>query len=115
MRNPYSDQYGDDPYQSYSSSVRTGGDGLGVVNPNEIEDDGDDALHDVGRGSHRTSMLSSSNSDRGHRRGAGIAGAGAGAAAGGLMGGYLRNRDGESHNMPLKILKKLTIRIRLWE
>ncbi|KAI9897424.1 hypothetical protein N3K66_007280 [Trichothecium roseum] len=102
VRNPYSDQYGDDPYQSYSSSIRTGGDGLGVVNPNEIEDDGDDALHDVGRGSHRTSMLSSSNSDRGHRRGAGIgAGAGAGAATGGLMGGYLRNRDGSGNDFDL--------------
>ena len=92
MRNPYGDQLGDDPYQSYSSSIRNGGDGLGVVNPNEIDDDGDDALHDVGKGSHRNSMLSSSNSDRPARRGAGV---GAAAGAGGLMGGYLRNRDGK--------------------
>ncbi|KAM5369927.1 hypothetical protein ACJZ2D_008726 [Fusarium nematophilum] len=90
-----SDPYIDNPYPGYSS--RNGGN-LGVVNPNEIADDGDDGLS-YGR-SQRNSMLSLPHSDRG-RRGAATAAAavGGGAAAGGLLargvvGGMMRGGKG---------------------
>ncbi|KAJ4253293.1 hypothetical protein NW762_010448 [Fusarium torreyae] len=83
-----SDPYVDNPYPGYMSS-RTGSDNLGVVNPNEIADDGDDGLV-YGR-SQRNSILSLSNSDRAKRGASTTAAAvGGGAAAGGLMG----NRGG---------------------
>jgi hypothetical protein len=87
-RSPHShasgDPYVDDPYQGYSSTARGGDPNLGVVNPLEIEDDGDDGL-DYPRQSQRNSMLS--NSDRGARPGVGAATAVGGAAvAGGVLG-----------------------------
>ncbi|KAF4449212.1 murein transglycosylase [Fusarium austroafricanum] len=80
-----SDPYVDNPYGGYRNS-RSGSDNLGVVNPNEIIDDGDDGL-EYGK-SQRTSMLSLSNSDRAKRGASATAAAvGGGAAAGGLMSG----------------------------
>lgn len=61
---------------------------LGHVNPNDIDDDGDDGIH-YGRPA-RNSMLSFGN---GSSRNV-AAGAGAGAAAGGIIGGVMgRNRN----------------------
>ena len=89
---PYNDPYIDDPYQGFSA--RKGGPRFGMVDPTEIEDDGDDGLH-YPRNSQRNSMLSSSNSDRGPRSGVGAAAAVGGATgAGTAMGGYL-GRSGE--------------------
>ncbi|TVY61202.1 putative glucan endo-1,3-beta-glucosidase btgC [Fusarium oxysporum f. sp. cubense] len=80
-----SDPYIDNPYPGYTNS-RHGSDNLGVVNPNEIVDDGDDGL--VYGKSQRNSMLSLSNSDRAKRGASATAAAvGGGAAAGGLLGG----------------------------
>lgn len=80
------DPYVDDPYQGYSSSTRSVDRRLGEVNPDEIADDGDDALHHP-MPSKRNSMLSSAQtSDRGQRGAAGVAGA---AAGGGVIGGLL--------------------------
>lgn len=87
-----SDSYTDDPYQAYSSVPRNGGAQLGVVDPNDIEDDGDDGLHYPPR-AQRNSMLSASNSDRGARPPIGAAAAvGGAAAAGGLLGRSGRRR-----------------------
>lgn len=69
-------------YQGYSTGH--GGDHLGIVNPNDIADDGDDGLEYQTR-SHRTSMLSLPRSDRGNKAAAVGAGAAGGAAAGGLL------------------------------
>ncbi|EKJ74287.1 hypothetical protein NXS19_005848 [Fusarium pseudograminearum] len=80
-----SDPYVDNPYHGYTNS-RHGSANLGVVNPNEIIDDGDDGL--VYGKSQRNSMLSLSNSDRAKRgASASAAAVGGGAAAGGLMSG----------------------------
>ncbi|KAI9163733.1 endo-beta-1,3-glucanase [Paramyrothecium foliicola] len=92
-RSPHSyasgDPYVDDPYQGLSSTARGGNPNLGVVNPLEIEDDGDDGLH-YSKQSQRNSMLSASNSDRGSRPGHGAtAAAGLAAAAGGVAGAAL--------------------------
>ncbi|KAF4466526.1 murein transglycosylase [Fusarium albosuccineum] len=79
-----SDPYIDNPYPGYTSS-RNGSANLGVVNPNEIADDGDDGLN-YGR-SQRNSMLSLPHSDRAKRGASTTAAAvGGGAAAGGLLG-----------------------------
>ncbi|KND91759.1 putative glucan endo-1,3-beta-glucosidase btgC [Tolypocladium ophioglossoides CBS 100239] len=84
-----SDSYADDPYQAYSTVPRNGGSQLGVVDPDDIEDDGDDGLH-YPRRNQRNSMLSASNSDRGAKQAIGAAAAvGGAAAAGGAMGGLL--------------------------
>jgi len=90
---PHHDGYADDPYQGLH---RNGDRRLGEVNPNDIEDDGDDGLG-YPKYSQRNSMLSSAaTSDRGTRQGMGAAAAVAGAAAGGgVMGGWLaKNREG---------------------
>lgn len=82
--------YTDDPYSGYS---RPGQASLGVVNPHDIYDDGDDGL-EYGRRSHRNSMLSlgnSSNRSRNNLAGA-AAGAGAGVAGAGLAAA--NNRPG---------------------
>jgi exo-beta-1,3-glucanase (GH17 family) len=91
-----SDPYADDPYQGYSSSTRSVDRRLGEVNPEEIEDDGDDGLRHP-KYSQRNSMLSSAAaSDRGARPAIGAAAAvGGAAAAGGAVGGLLQ-RGGES-------------------
>jgi exo-beta-1,3-glucanase (GH17 family) len=74
--------YTDDPYQDYG---RPQDPRLGVVNPNDIEDDGDEGLVYNQRGP-RTSMLSLNGSGHRGRDGAVAAGAVAGAAgAAGVM------------------------------
>jgi exo-beta-1,3-glucanase (GH17 family) len=81
--------YTDDPYQNLSRHVDSN---LGVVNPLDIADDGDDGL-EYGRRGPRTSMLSL-GSNRSH----GAAAAG-GAAAGGVLGGLAgRNGSGSVTN-----------------
>jgi exo-beta-1,3-glucanase (GH17 family) len=85
------DIYTDDPYQNLS---RPQDPSLGVVNPHDIIDDGDDGLGYARRG-QRTSMLSLGSS-RGGAAAAGGAGAG-GAGAGGVLGGLVsRNGSGGS-------------------
>lgn len=72
--------YTDDPYSGFSRSSQPN---LGVVNPHDIYDDGDDGL-EYGRRSNRISMLSlGASSSRSGSHGPGAA-AGAGVAAGGL-------------------------------
>lgn len=77
------DGYTNDPYQGLTS--RNDATHLGVFNPNEIADDGDDGL-EYHRG-QRTSMLSLPHSDRSRRAAAAAAaaGAGGGAAAGAML------------------------------
>jgi exo-beta-1,3-glucanase (GH17 family) len=80
------DIYTDDPYQNLSRHQDSR---LGIVNPLDIADDGDDGL-EYGRKGPRTSMLSVGSSNRGH----GTAAAG-GAGAGGMLGGLVgRNGSG---------------------
>lgn len=77
------DVYTDDPYQSYS---RPQDPHLGVVNPHEIEDDGDDGLFYGKRGA-RASMLSVGGSSRGPNGSSTNLGPVSGAAAtGGVLG-----------------------------
>ncbi|PHH64355.1 hypothetical protein CDD81_4712 [Ophiocordyceps australis] len=71
----------DDPYQAYGSNPRHPVLNLGIVDPNSIEDDGDDGLH-YSRKPPRSSMLGASKSD--NRAGIGAA-AVTSAAAGGLL------------------------------
>ncbi|EQK99196.1 Glycoside hydrolase, superfamily [Ophiocordyceps sinensis CO18] len=81
----------DDPYQSYSSNPRHGVD-VGLVDPHDIEDDGDDGLN-YSRRPQRASLFNRPNSDRNAKSGpkatavgVGVGvGAGTGAAARGLM------------------------------
>jgi hypothetical protein len=95
----HSDSYADDPYQGYSSTNRTADRRLGEVNPNEIEDDGDDGL-EYPRYQRHSMLSSGNNSERGTRPGLGAASAVAGAtAAGGAIGSmFSKNRDGRTHN-----------------
>ncbi|KAJ4290064.1 hypothetical protein N0V88_006568 [Collariella sp. IMI 366227] len=90
--------YLDDPYQNLSRHQASN---LGVVNPHEIADDGDDGL-EYGRKGPRTSMLSvGGSSHRGHGAGAAAAGGAVagGAVAGGVLGGLVgRNGSGNVHN-----------------
>lgn len=97
LRSFGNEPYADDRYQGMSSHAQRYHDAsLGVVNPNDIADDGDDGLH-YARRSNRASMLSLPHSDRANRRigpaaAAAVplaAGAGAGAAAGGILTGKL--------------------------
>ncbi|GAB1311496.1 hypothetical protein MFIFM68171_01706 [Madurella fahalii] len=86
------DIYTDDPYQNLSRHPNPS---LGAVDPNEIEDDGDDGLEYARRGP-RTSMLSLGSSHR-DRNSAVIAGGvvAGGVAAGGVLGGLVgRNGSG---------------------
>jgi exo-beta-1,3-glucanase (GH17 family) len=87
-RSPHSfatDAYSDDPYMSYSSHLPPN---LGVVNPHEIDDDGDDGVN-YGRKGARTSMLSLGGRDAAVAAGA----VGAAAATGGVIGA-LSGRNG---------------------
>ncbi|PHH70169.1 hypothetical protein CDD82_7296 [Ophiocordyceps australis] len=77
----------DDQYQAFGSNPRHPGFNLGIVDPNSIEDDGDDGLH-YSKKNQRNSMLSASNSD--NRAGIGAAAA-TGAAAG--ADGRARGQD----------------------
>lgn len=96
------DPYGDDPYQASTHSFHSGprhGHGpttLGMVDPNDILDDGDDGV-DYGppRGSHRNSMRSATASDRGARPGIGAAAAVGAAAGGGASMGQMMTRPGK--------------------
>ncbi|KXX75829.1 putative glucan endo-1,3-beta-glucosidase btgC [Madurella mycetomatis] len=86
------DIYTDDPYQNLSSHQNPS---LGAVNPNDIEDDGDDGLEYARKGP-RTSMLSIGSSHR-DRNSAVVAGGvvAGGVAAGGVLGGLVgRNGSG---------------------
>lgn len=65
---------------------------VGVVNPNDIMDDGDDGL-DYGRRSGRNSMLSLGNSSKNNNVGGGVAAAGATGAAAGAASGLLGAKD----------------------
>lgn len=90
------DPYADDHYpQMYAANSRNSNPMLGIVNPNEIVDDGDDGL-DYSRRSQRNSTLSASNSDRA-AKGAAVAAAVAvgGAGAAGAIKSAL-GRNGES-------------------
>ena len=91
---PVSSPFADDPYQGFSR--RNGDPRLGMLDPTNIEDDGDDGL-DYSRNSVRNSMISSHHSERGARTGIGAAAAIGGAtAAGGAMGSLLgRSNNGE--------------------
>ena len=85
-----SDVYSDDPYQNLSRHQDST---LGVVNPHDIIDDGDDGL-EYGRRGPRTSMLSLGSSHRGHS-----AAAAGGAVTGGVLGGLVgRNGSGSVNN-----------------
>ena len=64
-----------------------------MLDPNDIEDDGDDGLHYT-KNSQRNSMMSASNSDRGARPAIGAAAAVGGATAAGGPIGKLLARDG---------------------
>ncbi|OTA04492.1 GH17 protein [Trichoderma parareesei] len=67
------DPYADDYYPAmYAANSRNSNPMLGMVNPNEIVDDGDDGL-DYSRRSQRNSMLSASNSDRAAKGAAAVA------------------------------------------
>lgn len=85
--------YSDDPYQGYSLPPDPH---LGIVNPNEIFDDGDDGLGGYGqRRGPRTSMLSlGGTSNRSGNSGGAAAGAGAAAAAGGAGAGVIGGLGG---------------------
>lgn len=78
------DVYTDDPYQTYA---RPQDPHLGVVNPNDIEDDGDEGL-EYGRRGPRTSMLSlgGGSSHRGRDGAVAVGAIGGAAAASGVMG-----------------------------
>lgn len=79
------ESYADDPYQGFpATSSRLNDASLGVVNPHEIVDDGDDGLH-YGRHSQRNSVLSMSPSERA-RQGVGPAGEAPGIGAAVAMG-----------------------------
>ncbi|KAK4117102.1 glycoside hydrolase family 17 protein [Canariomyces notabilis] len=92
------DIYTDDPYQHLSRHHHPDA-SLGVVNPDEIEDDGDDGLQ-YGRRGPRTSVLSLGSSQRDRNSAIIAAGATAGAAAaGGAIGGLVsRNGSGSLSN-----------------
>ncbi|KAF7536456.1 hypothetical protein G7Z17_g13047 [Cylindrodendrum hubeiense] len=77
------DLYADDPYQGFTSRNSASAANLGIVNPNDIEDDGDDGISY--HRNQRNSMLSLPHSDRGRRAAAAAAGAGGGVAAGSLL------------------------------
>jgi len=81
--------YTDDPYQNLSRHVDSD---LGVVNPQDIADDGDDGL-EYGRKGPRTSMLSLGSS-----RGAGANAVGGAASSGMLNSTSGRNGSGSVNN-----------------
>ncbi|KAL7948089.1 glycoside hydrolase [Trichoderma barbatum] len=87
------DPYADDAYpQMYPPpNPRNSNPMLGIVNPNEIVDDGDDGL-DYSRRSQRNSILSASNSDRA-AKGAAVATV---AAGGVLAAGAVKSALGRS-------------------
>ncbi|KAH7126181.1 glycoside hydrolase superfamily [Dactylonectria macrodidyma] len=92
------DPYADDPYQGFSSRNSASAANLGIVNPNDIEDDGDDGISY--HRNQRNSMLSLPHSDRGRRAAATAAGAGGAAAAGSLLAaGHSSGERGGDYDM----------------
>ncbi|KAL1835902.1 hypothetical protein VTJ49DRAFT_5902 [Mycothermus thermophilus] len=95
---PVENIYTDDPYQNLS---RHQGSDLGMVNPDDIADDGDDGL-EYGRRGPRTSTLSLGSSRNGRSGNGGgrdhspAAAAAAGASSGGLLAG-MTGRNGSSN------------------
>jgi hypothetical protein len=86
------DPYADDHYpQMYAANSRNSNPMLGIVNPNEIVDDGDDGL-DYSRRSQRNSTLGGPDSDRA-AKGAAVA---AVAAVGGAGVGAIKSALGRS-------------------
>ncbi|KAF2085353.1 glycoside hydrolase family 17 protein [Saccharata proteae CBS 121410] len=89
VQHPSNDGYAsDDPYKQYSTPIRAA---LGNIDPNAIDDDGDDGLAPANRENRKTGLF-------GRKSVAGVAGAaGAGAAAGAFLG----HRDGSANYGPL--------------
>ncbi|KAH6630620.1 glycoside hydrolase family 17 protein [Chaetomium sp. MPI-SDFR-AT-0129] len=85
--------YTDDPYQNLSRHQDST---LGMVNPHDIADDGDDGL-EYGRKGPRTSMLSLGSSHRGTGVGVGAAAAAAGGVGAGAVLGGLGSRNGSGN------------------
>lgn len=109
------DPFNNSAYLAYSS--RNQSDNLGVVNPNEIADDGDDGLNY--HRSQRNSMLSLPHSDRGRRQAAATTAAvGGGAAAGGLLGGRGGSYEmgpGSGHEKPSDWMAKDKKKSKKWK
>ncbi|KAM0265341.1 hypothetical protein ACHAQJ_000181 [Trichoderma viride] len=92
------DPYADDHYpQMYAANSRNSNPMLGIVNPNEIVDDGDDGL-DYSRRSQRNSTLGASDADRAAKGAAvtAVAIGGAGAAAGAIRSALGRSAKAAS-------------------
>ncbi|KAK2592443.1 hypothetical protein QQS21_009859 [Conoideocrella luteorostrata] len=104
MRSFGTESYADDPYQGMSTSHRYHDASLGVVNPHEIADDGDDGLH-YGRHSQRNSMLSLPHSDR-TRGGVGAAAAGASGIGAAAAAGTMMGRNGQDRLEPENVREK---------
>jgi exo-beta-1,3-glucanase (GH17 family) len=86
---PYGERFADDPYGGYSN--RSVPQNLGMVNPDEIADDGDDGVNYY---SKRSSIPSTSNSERGHKGAGFVAGA---AAVGAGSHGVLSKRANDGN------------------
>ncbi|ODA84189.1 hypothetical protein RJ55_02707 [Drechmeria coniospora] len=86
----FNDSYADDPYQQSARPQHNHT--LGVVNPNEIDDDGDDGIQYATRPQRAASP--SSNSNRGVPASIGPAAAVGGAAAAGGAAGLMSSRGG---------------------
>ncbi|PHH91941.1 hypothetical protein CDD83_9657 [Cordyceps sp. RAO-2017] len=102
------DSYGDEHYQSYTSNPRHDGVDLGLVDPHDIADDGDDGLNYSQR-PQRSSFFTKSGSAAKPVVGA----AAVGAAAGGMMGRDVHDGgasralgDGASQEKPSAWLSK---------
>ena len=92
-----------DPFQSYPVTRRDIDANFGMLDPNDIEDDGDDGLY-YAKNSQRNSMMSASNSDRGARPAIGAAAAVGGATAAGGAIGKVLGRDGINSLISRKIV-----------
>ncbi|KAF4589039.1 Glycoside hydrolase, superfamily [Ophiocordyceps camponoti-floridani] len=68
------DSYGDDHYQAFASNPRPDAVDLGLVDPHDIEDDGDDGLS-YSKGPKRTSFFAAAGPDGAGKRGIGAAAA----------------------------------------
>lgn len=96
------DPYGEEAYRSYASLPRHDNprhdNNLGMVNPADIMDDGDDGLH-YGRGSRSASRTASRTASRQGTRTAMGAAAAIGAAAGGRAGSAAMNHNRKSNSL----------------
>ena len=92
-----SNSYGDGPYNRFSSSPWDPRLQQSDINPDDIEDDGDDGLNrGPSGGSGRRSVLGFGSSRNSLPAGAAVAGAGAGAAAGGGVVDAIRSVSGSA-------------------